>query len=277
VTATTAMATRERPSGAGPSGASPAVSTVVVAGRAVKKFARTPQLIVAGTAQGALFLLIFRYVFGGAIGHTGSLSYVDFLVPGYVATSVLFSGMAAAIGVAEDIGLGLFDRLRSLPISPLSIVNGAVVANTALAVWGLATATAVSFAVGFRVHAGAGSALAAFGLCALYGFAFCWMFVTLGMFAGSPQAAQSVGFLVFPLTFVSSAFVPVSTMPGWMQAFANHQPLTAMANTVRILAEGHAAVVALGHPLSTYLPASLAWSALIVAITAPIAVVRLRR
>jgi ABC-2 type transport system permease protein len=119
--------------------------------------------------------------------------------------------------------------------------------------------------------------LAAFGLCALYGFAFCWLFVTLGMFAGSPQAAQSVGFLVFPLTFVSSAFVPVSTMPGWMQAFANHQPLTAMANTVRILAEGHAAVVALGHPLSTYLPASLAWSALIVAITAPIAVVRLRR
>ena len=267
----------ERPVRADQSGASSGVSTLTIAGRTVKKFIRTPQLIVAGTAQSALFLLIFRYVFGGAIGHTGTLSYVDFLVPGFVATSVLFSGMGASSGVAEDIGLGLFDRLRSLPISPLSIIDGAVAANTALAAWGLVAATAVSFAVGFRVHDGVGPALAAFGLCVLYGFAFCWLFVTLGLFAGSPQAAQSLGFLVFPLTFVSSAYVPVSTMPGWMQAFANHQPITAMANTTRILTQGHAAVVALGHPLSAYLPASLAWSALIVAISAPLAIARLRR
>ena len=258
-------------------GASPAVSTITVAGRTVKKFARTPQLIVAGTAQGALFLLIFRYVFGGAIGHTGTMSYVDFLVPGFVATSVLFSGMGASSGVAEDIGLGLFDRLRSLPISRLSIVDGAVLANTALAAWGLVTAIAVGFAVGFRIHDGTGPAFAAFGLCVLYGFAFCWLFVTIGLFAGSPQAAQSVGFLVFPLSFVSSAYVPVSTMPGWMQAFANHQPMTPMADTVRILTGGHGAVMALGHPLGFYLPAALAWSALIIAVSAPLAVFRLRR
>jgi ABC-2 type transport system permease protein len=258
-------------------GASPAVSTLTIAGRTIKKFIRTPQLIVAGTAQSALFLLIFRYVFGGAVIHTGAVSYVDFLVPGFVATSVLFSGMGASSGVAEDIGLGLFDRLRSLPISPLSIINGAVLANTALAGWGLASASAVGLAVGFRIHHGLGPAVAAFGLCLLYGFAFCWLFVTLGLWAGSPQAAQSLGFLVFPLTFVSSAYVPVSTMPGWMQAFANHQPITTMANTVRILTEGHAASVAAGHPLGFYLTASLIWSAAIIAVAAPLAVARLRR
>ncbi len=257
-------------------GASRLVSTLTIAGRTVKKFVRTPQLIVAGTAQGALFLLIFRYVFGGAVGHTGALGYVDFLVPGFVATSVLFTGMGASAGVAEDLGLGLMDRLRSLPISRFSIVDANVWANTALTTLSLAITIAIGFAIGFRIHNGVGPALGAFGLCVVFGFAFCWLFVALGLFAGSPQAAQSLSFLVFPLTFVSSAYVPVSTMPGWMQAFAAHQPITAMVNTVRILTEGHVAAAALGHPLSYYLPASLAWSALIVVVAAPLAVVRLR-
>ncbi len=258
-------------------GASQVVSTLTIAGRTVKKFVRTPQLIVAGTAQGALFLLIFRYVFGGAVAHTGSLRYVDFLVPGFVATSVLFTGMGASAGVADDLGLGLMDRLRSLPISRFSIIDANVWANAALTVLSLAITTAIGFAIGFRIHNGVGPALEAFGMCVVFGFAFCWLFVALGLFAGSPQAAQSLSFLVFPLTFVSSAYVPVSTMPGWMQAFANHQPITAMVDTVRILTEGHAAEAALGHSLSYYLPASLAWSALIVALAAPLAVIRLRR
>ena len=258
-------------------GASQVVSTLTIAGRTVKKFVRTPQLIVAGTAQGALFLLIFRYVFGGAVAHTGSLRYVDFLVPGFVATSVLFTGMGASAGIADDLGLGLMDRLRSLPISRFSIIDANVWANAALTVLSLAITTGIGFAIGFRIHNGVGPALEAFGMCALFGFAFCWLFVALGLFAGSPQAAQSLSFLVFPLTFVSSAYVPVSTMPGWMQALANHQPITAMVNTVRILTEGHAAEAALGHSLSYYLPASLAWSALIVALAAPLAVFRLRR
>ena len=258
-------------------GASRLVSTVTVAGRTVKKFIRTPQLIVAGTAQGALFLLIFRYVFGGAVAHTGSLPYVDFLVPGFVATSVLFTGMGASAGVADDLGLGLMDRLRSLPISRFSIIDGNVWANTALTTLSLAITTAIGFAIGFRIHNGVVPALEAFGLCVLYGFAFCWLFVALGLFAGSPQAAQSLSFLVFPLTFVSSAYVPVATMPGWMQVVANHQPVTAMVNTVRILVEGHGAAAVLGHPLHYYLPASLAWSALIVVMAGPLAVIRLRR
>ena len=274
---TMTTATIDAPARTSQPGASRLVSTVTIAGRTVKKFVRTPQLIVAGTAQGALFLLIFRYVFGGAVAHTGSLRYVDFLVPGFVATSVLFTGMGASAGVADDLGLGLMDRLRSLPISRFSIIDANVWANTALTALSLAVTTGIGFAIGFRLHTGAGAAVEAFAVCVLYGLAFCWLFVALGLFAGSPQAAQSLSFLVFPLTFVSSAYVPVSTMPGWMQAFADHQPITAMVNTVRILTEGHAAEAVLGHPLHYYLPASLAWSALIVAVAAPLAVLRLRR
>ena len=119
--------------------------------RTLKKFVRSPALIVAGTAQGVLFLLIFRYVFGGAIAHTGALNYVDFLVPGFVVTGVLFQGMSAASGVADDREGGLFDRLRSLPIRLLSIITGRVGADSALVAWGVIVMTAVGFAVGFRV------------------------------------------------------------------------------------------------------------------------------
>ena len=132
-------------------GASFLVATEQVAARTLKKFIRSPALLIAGTAQGLLFLLIFRYVFGGAVGHTGGLSYVDFLVPGFVVTGVLFQGMSAASGVADDKEGGLFDRLRSLPIRLLSIVSGRVGADTALVAWGVIVMTAAGFAVGFRV------------------------------------------------------------------------------------------------------------------------------
>jgi len=131
--------------------------------------------------------------------------------------------------------------------------------------------------VGFRTQNGAGAAAAAFGLCVLNGFAFCWLFIGLGLIAGSPQAAQGISFLVFPLSFVSSAYVPVSTMPGWMQAFAAHQPLTYMSDAVRLLAEGHPAQQIIGHSLSASLPASLLWSAGILVVFAPLTVWKLRR
>jgi ABC transporter DrrB family efflux protein len=258
-------------------GANFAASAGSIALRTVRKFVRSPQLIVAGTAQGVLFLLIFRYVFGGAVGGTGALSYVDFLVPGFVMTSVLFQGMSAATGIAEDLQGGLYDRLRSLPISLSSIISGRILADTAMLTWGLGLMTGVSFLVGFRVHNGVLPALAAFGLCVLFGMAFCWLFIALGLVAGSPQAAQGLSFLVFPLSFVSSAYVPVSTMPGWMQAFAAHQPLTVMSNAVRLLSEGHAAEVIIGHSLHTEVLLSCAWAVGIIAVFAPLAVSRLRR
>jgi ABC transporter DrrB family efflux protein len=257
-------------------GASYLVASSQVAGRTLKKFVRSPALIVAGTAQGVLFLLIFRYVFGGAIAHTGSLDYVDFLVPGFVVTGVLFQGMSAASGVADDQEGGLFDRLRSLPIRLLSIITGRVGADSALVAWGVIVMTAVGFAVGFRIGGSVGDALAAFGLTILYGFAFVWMFIFMGLAAGSPQAAQSLSFLVFPLSFVSSAYVPVATMPGWMQAFATNQPMTQMINTVRLLTGGPAAQQLLGHSLSYYLVPSLLWTAGLVAVFAPLAVRKLR-
>lgn len=258
-------------------GASFAGASNQVAIRTLKKFTRTPALVVAGTAQGVLFLLIFRYVFGGAVSHTGALPYVDFLVPGFVVTGVLFQGMSAASGVAEDLQGGLIDRLRSLPIRRLSIVTGRVAADTALVGWGVFVMTVVGFLVGFRLSGSIADGVAAFGLALLYGFAFVWVFVALGLMAGSPQAAQATSFLVFPITFVSSAFVPVSTMPGWMQAFANNQPMTFMCNTARLLTDGPAAQHLLGHSLGYYLVASLLWSAAITVVFAPFAAWKLQR
>ena len=258
-------------------GASYLVASKQVAIRTLRQFVRTPALIVAATAQGVLFLLIFRYVFGGAVAHTGSLSYVDFLVPGFVVTGVLFQGMGAASGVADDVEGGLFDRLRSLPIRLLSIVTGRVGADSTLVAWGVLVMTVVGFAVGFRLGGTTAAGLAAFGLTILYGFAFVWMFITMGLAAGSPQAAQGLSFLVFPLSFVSSAYVPVSTMPGWMQGFATYQPMTPMVNTVRILTGGPAAQALLGHSLSYYLVPSLLWTAGLVLVFAPLAVWKLKR
>lgn len=261
----------------GHKGAGLFAATLTIAGRAVKKPLRTPQLIVAGTLQGLMFLIIFRYVFGGAISQTGTMSYVDFVVPGFVATTVLFSGMGSAIAIAEDLHEGIIDRLRSLPAPSLAIICGRVLGDMALTTWSLAVTTAIGFAVGFRLHSGVAQALLAFVLCVVFGFALSWLFVALGFVAGSPQAAQSTAFLVFPFTFVSSAFVPVSTMPSWMQGFAAHQPVTEMVNSVRILTEGPAAQAVLGHSVGAYLPWAMVWALLIVLICAPFSIARLRR
>jgi ABC-2 type transport system permease protein len=251
-------------------------STLGIAKRSLLKFLRTPQLVILGTIQGAMFLLIFRYVFGGAIG-AGGLSYVDFLVPGFITTGILFSGMGAAAGVAEDLEQGFVDRLRSLPIPRSSVLAGRALADTAMQLWGLIITTAIGFAVGFRIHGSPMDALAAFGLLLVLGFAFEWLFITLGLFAGNAQAAQGMALMVFPLTFVSSAYVPVESMPGWLQAFAQHQPITVMVDAVRALTQGAATEALLGHSAGYYVVRSLLWAAGIVAVFAPLAVARYRR
>jgi ABC-2 type transport system permease protein len=252
-------------------------STLGIAKRGLLKYLRTPQLVVLGTIQGAMFLLIFRYVFGGAIGAGGGLNYVDFLVPGFITTGILFSGMGAAAGVAEDLEQGFVDRLRSLPIPRSAVLAGRALADTAVLVWGLLITTAIGFAVGFRVHGSLADALAAFGLLVVLGFAFEWLFITLGLFAGSAQAAQGLALMVFPLTFVSSAYVPVESMPGWLQAFAQHQPITVMVDAVRALTQGPAAEALLGHGAGFYVVRSLLWASGIVVVFAPLAVARYRR
>jgi ABC-2 type transport system permease protein len=265
----TAIAETHRPPGL-------VASTLVIAGRTVRSFARSPQLLVVGTIQGAIFLLIFRYVFGGAID-TGGVSYVNFLVPGFVTTTVLFVGMATAAGVAEDVEAGFFDRLRSLPIPRLSVLTGRAIADSGMLTWNLAVTVAIGFAVGFRLTGSVTDGLAAFALCLLFGFAFIWVFVTLGLFAGNAQAAQGMSLLVFPFTFVSSAYVPVHSMPGWLQGFAEHQPITAMVDAVRALCLGPDASRVLGHSAGHYVLAAVLWSIGIVVVFAPIAVARFRR
>jgi len=248
----------------------------VISKRTLLKFWRTPALIVVGTVQGAMFLLIFRYVFGGAIG-VGGVRYVDYLVPGYVVTGVLFSGASASAGVAEDMEQGFVDRLRSLPIHRASVLLGRAMADTTLVAWGTAVTTVIGFAVGFRLHSTVGQALFAFVLCVVFGFAFEWVFVLIGMMAGSAQAAQGLSLLVFPFTFVSSAFVPVKTMPGWMQPIAMHQPVTPMVNAVRTLTQGEAAERLLGHPASYWVTRSLLWCVALTVVFGLLSIARFRK
>lgn len=250
-------------------------TTLAVARRTVLHNVRNPQVFVLGMVQGAMFLLIFRYVFGGAI--TSGIRYVDFLVPGFVGTGVLFSGMTSSTGVAEDLTDGLFDRLRSLPVPRIGVIGGRVVADTALATIGLAVTTLVGFAVGFRTSAPIGGLLLAVALCVFAAFAFTWMFVLLGILAGTPQAAQGMALLVFPFTFVSSAFVPVDSMPGWMQVFARNQPLTQLVNAVRGFSLGDDAVEVLGNSAGYFATRTVFWCVLFIVVFAPLAARRYQR
>ena len=253
-----------------------ATSTLTVTRRALLRYVRTPQLIVLATVQMSLFFLIYRYMFGGAI-HIAGMSYVDYLVPGFIATGVLFMGIGTATAMAEDLEQGFVDRLRSLPIPRSSVLIARAAADTTILAWSTAFTAAVAFAVGFTLHGSAVEGLAAFGLVVLYGFAFEWVFITMGLFAGNAQAAQGMGMIVFPLAFVSSAYIPVSTMPSWLQVFAAHQPLTYMVDSVRALTLGPHAHALLGHDTSYFVTRALIWALAIAVVFLPLAVVRYRR
>jgi ABC transporter DrrB family efflux protein len=243
----------------------------------VRKFARTPQLIVFTTIQSALFLLMFRFAFGGAISTGGSLSYVSFLVPGFIVTTCLWTGMGAAAGVAEDVEHGFVDRLRSLPIPRAAVLIGRSLADTALLVWALAVAVILGFAVGFRVTGSVAGALAALGLCVVFGFAFEWVFIVIGLVGGTAQAAQSMSLAVTPLVFLSSAYVPAGSMPAGVKQFAENQPLTPMVDAVRSLTTGPAGQALLQHSTSYYVGLSLAWAAAILVAFGLLAFLRFAR
>jgi ABC transporter DrrB family efflux protein len=251
-------------------------STATVTRRALLRYVRTPQLIVMATIQMSMFFLIYRYLFGGAI-HIDGLPYVDFLVPGFIATGVLFSGIGAAVATAEDLHQGLIDRLRSLPIPRSSVLAARAIADTAILTLASAVTVGIAFAVGFRLHGSAVEGLAAFGLVIVFGFAFEWLFVTMGLCAGNAQAAQGLGMIVFPFAFISSAYVPVASMPNWLQVFASHQPLTYMVGAVRALTLGPEAHTLLGHPAGYFVVRALIWSAAIIAVSLPLAVAKYRR
>jgi ABC-2 type transport system permease protein len=190
-------------------------------------------------------------------------------VPGFVTTGVLFAGIGAAVAMADDMQQGFVDRLRSLPIPRASVLAARSLADTAILTWSLAATVAIGFAVGFRLHGTALDGLAAFGLVLVFGYVFEWVFIAVGMFAGNAQAAQGFGLLVFPLTFVSSAYVPVHTMPAPLRFVADHQPITYMVDAVRGLT--------LGHPSGHDVAGALVWAAAILVVAAPLAIARYRR
>jgi ABC-2 type transport system permease protein len=251
-------------------------STATVTRRTLLRYVRTPQLIVLATIQMSLFFLIYRYMFGGAI-HIPGMPYVDYLVPGFIATGVLFSGIGTAAAVAEDLEQGFIDRLRSLPIPRASVLTARALADTVIFTWATVFTAGIAFAVGYGLQGSAANGLAALGLVVLFGFAFEWLFIAMGLFARTAQAAQGMGMIVFPFAFVSSAYVPVASMPGWLQVFAKHQPLTYMVDAVRALTLGGHAQALLGHPASYFVVRALAWTAAILVVALPLAVTKYRR
>ena len=279
MTATTSMP-RAAPdvAAARATGADHATAALQSARRTILQFFRTPQLLMLGTIQGALFLFMFRYIFGGAIHPTGGLDYVDFLAPGFLATGILWLGMPAAAGVAEDAATGVHDRLRSLPVPRSSVMIGRSLADTTLTLWGLLVAGVLAFLVGFRLDAGIAEAALALALMLLAAYSFMWVFIAIGLTAGNAQAAQGTAtLLVIPLAFVSAAYVPSDTLPGWMQPVADNQPVTIFANAVRSLTLGGAGAVGLGHSTAYWVVLTLAWCSGILAAFGGFAVSRFAR
>jgi ABC transporter DrrB family efflux protein len=212
---------------------------LVVTGRNLRHFVRQPQLLVFSTAQPIMFVLLFAYVFGGAV--KGALprgvSYIDFLLPGIFVQSVAFRATQTAVGLSEDLERGVIDRFRSMPMARSAVLVGRTVADLVRNVLIIALMTAVGYLIGFRFQAGLPNALACVAVVSAFGFALSWIFAFVGLTVRGAEAAQSAGFVViFPLVFASSVFVPVSTMPDWLRAFAEVSPVTLTANTARTYA-----------------------------------------
>jgi ABC-2 type transport system permease protein len=231
---------------------------------------RVPEMLVFLTLQPVLFIVLFRYVFGGAI-KTPGVPYQDFLIPGIIVQTVAFGGITTGIGLAEDLQKGVIDRLRSLPMASFALLAGRTVADIGRNIFSIVLMVGVGFIVGFSFHdATVLEILAGVGLLLLFGFAFSWIAALIGLSVPNAEVAQSAGFIwLFPLTFASSAFVPVSSMPDWLQAFANVNPVTVTVNAVRELW--------LGVPSGDDILWSVVWSLGLLAIFAPLATIRYRR
>jgi len=238
--------------------------------------ARTPQLLVFSTIQPVIFVLMFRYVFGGAINtRIPGIPYVDFLMPGIFVQTVVFGSMGTAIGLATDMQTGLLERFRSLPMARSAVLVGRTGADLARNLFVVILMGAVGFAVGFRVHTDLIQFLGGMGLLLLFGYTFSWIFATLGLAVKNPEAAQAAAFpLMAPLVFASSAFVPVEAMPGWLQAWAHNQPVSVVVAAVRTLTTG---VAPAGESTPSIVTKALAWCIGILVVFAPMAVRRYRK
>ena len=246
-----------------------ASDTAVLAKRSLLRIRRQPDLLIGFTVQPVMFVLLFVYVLGGAI-QTPGFDYVDFLMPGIIVQSMAFGGFVTALGLAEDLKKGLIDRFRSLPMWGPAVLTGRILADVGTNVIQLVIMFAVGIAAGFRFSAGAPKVVAGIGLLLLLGYAFSWVFAFIGLVASSPEASNAYGFtIIFPLTFVSSAFVPVESMPGWLEPVAENNPFTTMVDAARALF--------LDTPAGNDVWGAVVWSFVIIAVFAPLSAWRYRR
>ncbi|MFN2484633.1 MAG: ABC transporter permease [Candidatus Limnocylindria bacterium] len=230
--------------------------------RNLRHIRRNPELLIDVTLSPIMFVLLFRFVFGGAIPIEGT-SYVNYLMAGIFVQTIAFTGVYTGYLLANDLTKGMIDRFRSLPMSQSSVITGRTLTDLFRGTIAITIMWIVGLIVGFRPEGGVGGALAAVGMILLFGFALSWVGITLGVLVRAPEALQGIMFMtVFPLTFASSAFVPTDTMPDWLQAFAEAQPMTLVTNSVRDFTLGGS-----GGP---DLVAALIWSAGILAICFPL-------
>ncbi len=243
--------------------------TLVIAERNLVRLPRAPELLLAFTVQPIMFVLLFRYVFGGAI-KTPGYSYADYLIPGIIVQNIAFGGFVTALGLNEDLHKGLIDRFRSLPMARPAVLAGRTLADIVTNGLSATILVITGLLIGFSFHTGVVQAVGGAALLLLFGYAFSWVFAWVGMLVSTPEAANSVGFIaVFPLTFISSAFVPVASMPEALRGFAEVNPFTVTVDAMRSLW--------LGAPAHNNVWGAVAWSLAIIAVFAPLAVARYRR
>ncbi|MBJ7365058.1 MAG: ABC transporter permease [Thermoleophilia bacterium] len=241
----------------------------VVVWRQLIQLPRIPEVLVFALIQPVMFVVLFRYVFGGAIQTPGE-SYVNYLMPGIFAQTVAFGAVASGIGLAEDLRRGIIDRFRSLPMARSAVLVGRTVSDLVRNAAVVAVMMGVGLLVGFRPSGSLGAIIVAFGLLFLTSFAFSWIGVVIALSMKTVEAVQSAGFIwLFPLTFASSAFVPTDSMPSWLQGFAVNQPFTVVVNAVRALF--------LAQPVGNLVWLSVVWMGGISAVMIPLATRQYRR
>jgi ABC-2 type transport system permease protein/oleandomycin transport system permease protein len=244
--------------------------TLVMAERNLVRLPRQPDLLIGFTIQPVMFVLLFVFVFGGAISTPGFDDYADFLMPGIIVQNIAFGGFVTALGLAEDLTKGLIDRFRSLPTARASVLAGRTLADVVTNSVSIVVLVVTGLIVGFAFDASPVEIVAGVGLLLLFGFAFSWIFALIGMSVSSPEAANGIGFtLIFPITFISSAFVPVESMPAGVQEFAEVNPVTIVVDAMRALW--------LDQPAGNTIWGAVVWALVLIAIFAPLAVAKYRR
>lgn len=244
--------------------------TLVLAERNLVRLPRQPDLLIGFTVQPIMFVLLFAFVFGGAIATPGFPDYIDFLIPGIIVQNTAFSGFVTALGLAEDLTKGLIDRFRSLPTNRASVMAGRTVADIVTNFLSIIIVLVTGLIIGFSFDANVGEIFLGVVLLLLFGFASSWVFALIGMSVSSPEAANGIGFtLIFPITFISSAFVPIDTLPSVLEAFAEVNPVTIVVDAMRSLW--------LGAPAGNDVWGAFVWCFVLIAIFAPLAVYRYKR